>query len=262
MSTTSRAPCPVCDRGSKDTALAITTDERGTVSYCHRCRYTSAENFERRPAIVPVPTRSSEPLAWSDKAEAIWRRTAPLRGTVGAVYLEHRGCLLPPPDSDLRFLEPTDRHPPTLCARVTNAQTNRPLSLHFTRLASDGRRKAGTEQDKILLSGHRKKGGVIRLWPDECVTSGLAIAEGIESALAAAHLFTPMWSAIDAHNLAAFPIVNGIDSLMIFADHDDVGTGAAKICARRWLTMGRDVRIRRPKIRGHDAADVMRECAA
>ena len=262
MSTTKRAPCPVCDRGPKDKALAVTTDERGTVEFCHRCGFTRAENFERRPNVTPAPSRSAEPLEWSDRAEAIWRRTKPLRGTVGQTYLEYRGCLLPPPDSDLRFLEQADRRPPSLCARVTNAQTNRPLTLHFTRLATDGRGKAGTECDKLLLGGHRKKGGVVRLWPDECVTYGLGIAEGIESALGAAHLFTPVWAAIDASNLAAFPIVSGIDALTIFADHDDVGIGAAKLCARRWRDMGREVRIRMPRAKGADAADVAKGAAA
>ena len=264
MTKTKRAPCPVCDRGSRDRALAVTTDERGTVEFCHRCGFTRAANFDRRPleSIRSTPPKSAEPLEWSDRAEAIWRRTKPLRGTVGQTYLEYRGCLLPPPDSDLRFLEQADRRPPSLCARVTNAQTNRPLTLHFTRLATDGRGKAGTEQDKLLLGGHRKRGGVVRLWPDECVTYGLGIAEGIESALGAAHLFTPVWAAIDASNLAAFPIVSGIDALTIFADHDDVGIGAAKLCARRWRDMGREVRIRMPRAKGADAADVAKGAAA
>lgn len=32
-----------CNRGPKDDALAITRDERGTVSFCHRCGFTSAD---------------------------------------------------------------------------------------------------------------------------------------------------------------------------------------------------------------------------
>ena len=263
MSTT-RAPCPVCDRGPRDRALAVTTDEKGTVAYCHRCGYTKAENFERRPLepIRSASAKSSEPLEWSATAEAIWRRTLPLRGTLGQTYLEHRGCVLPPQDSDLRFLPASDRHPPTLCARVTDAVTNKPLSLHFTRLAADGRGKAGGEQDKLLLSGHRKRGGVIRLWPDEAVTCGLALAEGIESALAAAHLFQPVWAAIDAGNMAQLPVLPGIESLTIYADHDEAGIKAAKECARRWHADGREAHIRAPRAPGADAADVSREVAA
>ena len=257
MSTT-RAPCPQCNRGPKDRALAVTTDEKGTVAYCHRCGYTKAENFERRP-LEPIRTapKSTEPLEWSDRAEAIWRRTVPLRGSLGEVYLRHRGCMLPPTDSDLRFLPASDKYPPSLCAKITDAITNAPLTLHFTRLAADGRGKAGGEQDKLLLAGHRKRGGVVRLWPDECVTYGLGIAEGIESALAAAHLFTPVWAAIDASNLAQFPVLPGVDALTIFADNDPAGLAAARECARRWADAGREADLVIPTQDGRDVADVV-----
>ena len=264
MTKTTRGPCPQCNKGPKDRALSTTTDERGTVSYCHRCQYTEVHNTER-PRIEPVrsaPAKSEQPAEWSATAEGIWRRTLPLRGTLGEVYLRHRGCMLPPGDSDLRHLDPTDRHPPTLCAKITDAVTNAPLSLHFTRLASDGRGKAGGEQDKLLLAGHRKRGGVIRLWPDDCVTYGLGVAEGLESALAAAHLFQPIWACVDAGNLAALPVFAGVESLVIFADHDTAGLKAARECARRWADAGREARIRAPRVPGADAADVAKEVAA
>ena len=252
-----RAACPVCGRGPRDKAMKVTTDERGTVAYCHRCGYTECQNQDR-PHLEPVRTTTSDkPLDWSEKAEAIWRKTLPLKGSIGQTYLEHRGCMLPPADSHLRFLAASGKYSPSLCAAVTDARSGKPTSLHFTRLAADGRGKAGTEQDKLLLAGHRKKGGVIRLWPDEAVTYGLAIAEGIESALAAAHFHTPTWAAIDASNLAGFPVLNGIESLVIYADHDDVGLGAAKICARRWRESGREIRVRRPRTKGWDIADVL-----
>jgi putative DNA primase/helicase len=264
MTKTTRGPCPQCNRGPKDTALARTEDERGVVEFCHRCGYTKAENYERRP-LEPVrsaPAKSDAPLEWSDKAESIWRRTKPLRGTLGQTYLEHRGCILPPADSDLRFLPASDKYAPTLCAKITDATTNAPLSLHFTRLAADGRGKSDCEQPKLLLSGHRKRGGVIRLWPNECVTYGLGVAEGIESALAAAHLFTPIWSTVDAGNLAALPVVNGVEALTIYADNDEAGIKAARECARRWHAAGREVRIRAPRAEGKDAADLAKGVAA
>ncbi|HUN76251.1 MAG TPA: hypothetical protein VMU40_17165, partial [Steroidobacteraceae bacterium] len=96
-----RIPCPQCDRGSNDKAMIETVDERGVRRYCHRCGQTEVQNFERpsaapssvRPVTVKEPT---EPLSWSAKAEAIWRRTQPLEGTLGAQYLAHRRCMLPP----------------------------------------------------------------------------------------------------------------------------------------------------------------------
>lgn len=253
---TVRAACPVCDRGPRDKAMTVTTDERGTVSYCHRCGYSSAQNQERVPRIETAPVRSDKPLDWSDRAEAIWQRTQPLRSTVGQTYLEHRGCALPPKDSHLRFLAASDRFPPSLCAAVSDARTGKLISLHFTRLAADGRGKAGTEQDKLLLGGHRKKGGVIRLWPDISVTYGLAIAEGIETALAAARIYTPVWATVDAGNMAALPVLPGIEGLAIYADHDEAGISAAQACGRRWEAASRAVCIYRSRIPGEDMADM------
>ena len=90
---------------------------------------------------------------------------------------------------------------PALVGLVTDAITREPISLHRTWIKGNGC-KADIEKPRLLLAGHRKSGGVIRLWPDTWVTQGLALAEGIETALAAAHTFTPIWSAIDAGNLA------------------------------------------------------------
>lgn len=251
MSTTKRAPCPVCDRGPKDTALAVTTDERGVVSYCHRCGYTQAENFERRPAITPAPSSSAEPLDWSDRAEWIWRQTVSL-GELARVYLQGRGCVMPPRDGDLRFLPASDKHAPGLCARITDALTAKPISLHFTPLLPDG----SGHGERHLLKGHRKARGVVRLWPDESITRGLAVAEGLESALAAAHVFTPGWAAVDAGNLAQLPVLDGIETLTIFADHDEAGMRGATTCAQRWREAGREVRVLRARAAGADVADL------
>jgi putative DNA primase/helicase len=217
-----------------------------------------ATNVSSKPApayVAPRSTAVSEPLDWSTRAESIWRKTQSLAGTLGEVYLHHRGCVLPPRDSHLRFLSGDDHYPPSLCAAVTDIRTAQPISLHFTRLAIDGRGKAGTDKDKLLLAGHRKKGGAIRLWPDDAVTYGLVLAEGIETSLAVAHAYTPVWSAIDASNLAAFPVLAGVESLLIFADHDDAGLRAARECGRRWRDAGREVSVRASRIAGNDAAD-------
>jgi hypothetical protein len=107
-----------------------------------------------------------------------------------------------------------------------------------------------------LLKGHRKSGGVIRLWPDESVTSSLSIAEGIETALCAAHGATPIWSCIDAGNMARLPVLAGIYSLIIFADYDEAGLRAANACASRWAA-GAEVTLVQPATPGTDMADVV-----
>jgi hypothetical protein len=202
----------------------------------------------------------SEPSRWSDKAEAIWSRARPLNGNdVASKYLRRRGCMPPPEDGDLRWMPATERYQwPCMLARITDAITCEPLSLHFTYLALDGSDKAPVDKQRRLLAGHVKAGGVIRLWPDDCVTYGLAVAEGIETALAAAHGFTPIWSCIDAGNLEVFPVLTGIDAITIMADNDRTGTGreAAEACARRWHEAGREVRIVMAPNVGTDMANV------
>lgn len=257
-STTTRGPCSQCDHGPRDRALATTTDDRGSVSFCHRCGYVEYHAADRHEIRAPIRTTSrTEPLDWSTRAEAVWRRTQGLVGTLGERYLQHRGCALPPRDSHLQYLPGDGSYPPSLCAAITDIVTAQPISLHFTRLAADGCGKAGTDRDKLLLRGHRKRGGCIRLWPDECVTHGLAIAEGIETALAAAHAYTPVWATVDCAGMAAFPVLAGIGSLLIFADNDEAGRRAAGECAQRWADAGHQVRVVMPEQAGADIADVV-----
>jgi len=135
---------------------------------------------------------------------------------------------------------------------ITDAQTAEPMSLHRTVIQQNG------EKTRTYLPGHPKKGGVIRLWDDEYVTTGLAIAEGIETALSVATEFLPVWSCLDAGNLSEFPVLPGITSLTIFADHDDAGIDAAHKCADRWHKAGREVRIAMSPVPGEDANDVLR----
>jgi hypothetical protein len=86
------------------------------------------------------------------------------------------------------------------------------------------------------LANHSLKNGVIRLWPDDYVTHGLAICEGIETALSLAHGFTPVWSVIDAGHMVKFPVIRSVTCLTIGADNDKAGLDAAKQCALRWVS--------------------------
>ena len=91
------------------------------------------------------------------------------------------------------------------------------------------------------------------------MTTGLAVAEGIETALSAAIAFTPIWSTVDKDNLSKFPVLNGIEALTIFADHEPGGIAAANKCADRWLGAGREVRVWKSPVAGQDANDWVRQ---
>jgi hypothetical protein len=89
--------------------------------------------------------------------------------------------------------------------------------------------------------------GVIRLSPDDDVTLGLGICEGIEDGLAI--LFSgwrPIWVATSAGAIAKFPVLPAIESLTIFADADAAGTSAAHTCALTWGSAGREVVVEDP----------------
>jgi hypothetical protein len=209
-----------------------------------------------RPTTL-VPGTHIQRESLSEYGRELWA-SRQLIGGLALDYLEARRCRLPPPDGHLGWM-PQMRHPsgyvgPALIALVTDAVTSQPISIHRTWFVPTGN-KAAVDPARMLLKGCRKAGGVIRLWPDEAVMNGLGIAEGIESALAAAHGFTPMWSCIDAGNLAVFPVLRGIESLVIFLDADETGIEAAVKCAEHWNGAGKDVLLVSPSKIGTDIAD-------
>lgn len=102
---------------------------------------------------------------------------------------------------------------------------------------------------------------MIRLWPDEAVTLSLALSEGVESALSAAHLHTPAWAAVDAGNLADLPVLEGIETLVVFADHDAAGIKAAQKLVGRWRSAGRHAMAWMPTAERTDPNDAVKGVA-
>jgi hypothetical protein len=276
-----RAACPACDRGPKDDALAVRIEDDGAATWiCHRCNWRGGIGPERseqptRPAPArqerqPEPDRYDTLAPWGAR---LWASCPPIEpGTVAAQYLEYRRCIIPPGD-DLRWhADLEDRvsgyRGPALVALVTDILTGEPINLHRTWLAADGSGKAPIEKPRRLLKGHRSR-GIIRLWPDDEVTMGLVLGEGIETCLAAAFEgLTPVWATISAHNLAEFPVLPGIEGLTVLVDHDKpnpktgrrAGIEAALTLVQRYTDAGfdpvRDIKVILPPNEGQDAADL------
>ena len=198
----------------------------------------------------------------SDYGHELLHACRPIHGTARS-YLERRHCVIPPEGGDL-LCHPNLRHfpsgytGPALVAIVTDALTGEPISLHRTWVKPDGS-KADVDPPRMLLGGHRKQGGVIRLWSDDYLTHGLAIAEGIETALSLAHAYQPVWAAIDAGNLGALPALPGIETLLIARDNDPAGIRGAAECMRRWAIAGREVLLTTQA--QNDMNDVLMEVA-
>jgi Toprim domain len=103
-------------------------------------------------------------------------------------------------------------------------------------------RKAAVNAPKKL--GRRKgamRGAAIRLYN---ATDRLAIAEGIESALAVrAMTGWPVWSGINAGQLALIEIPPGVSEVEIWPDPDRAGMDAALTLRKRLVAAGVEVRL-------------------
>jgi putative DNA primase/helicase len=238
--------CPECAKSkprARDDALKVTVQGTAYWFSCFRCGWAGSHMGEEDASTpLPEPSRRRDmPIrpTWNSSREITL-------GTVPAIYLERRGCALPHRDGDLRWLK-DHRHPsgyvgPCLVALVTHAIAGEDLTLHRTWIAQDGSGKAQVDKPRLLWPGAPKAGGIVRLWPDAEVTGGLAIGEGIETALALARAFGTAWSTLDAGGMAALPALPGIESLTVAVDHDAAGLKAWSMVSARWVRAGREVR--------------------
>jgi putative DNA primase/helicase len=258
-----RGACPAC--GYK-TGLSVSEKAGKVVFWCASCSATGQAELARvllgaegpqgpRPAPVPDapdPTRLQA-------AMALWARGLELAPrSPGLAYLAGRR-VPPPPGAPLRYL-PDAKHPSgarfgCLLALVTDA-AGQGAALHRTFLAPGGAGKAKAEPQRMTLGNVR--GGAVRLYP---VAPRLVIAEGIETALAAAELLKlPAWAAISAGNLGdSLALPPEVREVVIAADHDPPGLAAAARAAARWKAEGRRVQIAKPEKPGTDFNDVLRE---
>ncbi|NKE45149.1 hypothetical protein HB662_10190 [Roseomonas frigidaquae] len=213
-----------------------------------------ARSGEPRPTPRPVPAppespREASPSTTLDLARRIWGEAVVAAGTPVETYLAARGLALPD-GAPLRFHHRAWRNAafgpagPAMVALMTDAETGEPCGAHVTYLRPDGGGKAAGERVKVMLG----RVGCIRLTPDPEVTMGLGLAEGIETSISVMQGFgwRPIWAATSAGAIARFPLLRGLDALTVFADADDSGLAAARRCAERWASAGREAHIAAP----------------
>lgn len=208
---------------------------------------------ERRPAPAQRPVEPDT----TDAARRLWTEAQGAPGTAAEAYLASRGLTLRP-NAPIRFHPACRRGAkrlPTMICLMTDPVTAQPCGVHRTYLQPDGGGKADG-QAKMMLG----RAGIIRLVPDDEVTLGLGIAEGIETSLAIIQRagWSPVWACGSAGAIGKFPVLAGIEALTIFADLDDKGAGiaAARQCAERWQADGKEVAIAKPP-HGQDWADAL-----
>jgi putative DNA primase/helicase len=230
-----------------------------------------AEQFIGTASQDPVPTgrRSTESRSDPDIGDAarnsrcaleIWSQAHPIADTLAVRYLAARGFHELPPtvDGDVLRFHPScpyreSRHP-CLLSLLRDIVTDTPRSIQRTALSPDGK--------KI---GRRTLGpkarAAIKLSPNADVDRRLTIGEGLETTLAGMMLgYAPAWALGDAGELAAFPVLFGVESITILVDHDRSGAGqqAALKCSARWTNDGKEVFRLVPRQAGADVNDLLK----
>ena len=232
--------------------------------------WTPKRRAEPRSAQLVQRTES---LPSDEAGTAIALRTfkeaLPVLGTLGDKYLSLRVGRRVPWPQDLRF-HPScfrnfggrrERHP-AVVALLRDIHTNAPCGIQRTFLKPDGSDRLRDSKGKAALG--RSKGACIKLSPNDEVTLGLGLGEGVETCLSMmARGWLPIWCTGGTSGLAAFPVLNGIEALTVFADSDEnqASQRAALQCIARWREAGLEARGIKPRTSGRDWNDVTRGAA-
>ncbi|MBN8507123.1 MAG: toprim domain-containing protein [Burkholderiales bacterium] len=143
---------------------------------------------------------------------------------------------------------------PAMVAPIV-ARDGHTVALHRTWLTRDGRKADVPSVRKVTAASGPLAGACIPLFQPE--RGRIGIAEGVETALAAwCASGLPTVAAYSAGNLAAWHWPAGVQRVVIFADHDAVGTDAAEKLRQLARAAGLSVSVMTPTEAGDDWCDV------
>ena len=248
--------CPLCGpsrhapENRKRRVLRIWHQRPGFASFaCARCGergYAHGNEPRRCPRtakasrqILKIDAADDDLKRRINTARSLWKTAVPLPDTLGQRYFVERRQLRIGVLGDLHHALRWHEGIGAVVALMTDPLTNKPCGIHRTFLAADG-----TKSERRMLG----RQGVVRLSPDDEVTLGLGITEGIEDGLAVLLSgWAPVWCATSAGAIERFPVLSGIECLTVHADCDNAGINAAQICVDRWVAAGREAVISYPK---------------
>jgi hypothetical protein len=210
----------------------------------------------------PVTFHATDACERTAFALRLWNEAGDPRGTIAANYLASRSITLPDDVAGgvIRFHPTLKFNGGRIGAMVSlfrDIRTNVPCGIQRTFLD-----RAGRKIERKMLG--RARGAAIKLDVDENVTLGLHVGEGVETCLAAWLAgFRPVWALGSATAIAAFPVLSGIEAIMVLGEVDDGGANqrSAQACAARWIEAGREAFVIEPQV-GGDLNDVWREVAS
>ncbi len=177
------------------------------------------------------PKQPAAPTGSSEAARRLLSMASPIKGSLAATYLRHRGITDLLDTSALRFhpncyyrgeSEDQTETWPAMIAAVTDLE-GKVTGVHRTWLARDGSGKAPVDMQRKAMGellGHAVRFGVAK--------EVMAAGEGIETVLSLRQVLPkmPMVAALSAGHLAALHFPAGLRRLYIVRDNDPAGDGA------------------------------------
>lgn len=199
-----------------------------------------------------------------DLALSIFNNGTPIAGTIAETYLIKRLGRVTDWPADLRFHPKcprgTDQKLPALVCLLRDIRTDEPRAIQRVFLQADGSDRLRDSMGKATLGPAAN--AVCKLSPDDAVTHGLGLIEGVEKGLALMSIgWAPIWVTCGTSGLSTFPVLSGVSMLTAFADGDGPGQKAALACARRWAAAGTRARVITPRAEGKDWDDALRDVA-
>jgi CHC2 zinc finger len=193
------------------------------------CSYSDALDFigDDRACEPRIPTPKPETLVNNAFALSLWAGGVDPRGTLAERYLNSRKLDLGEDvaGSVLRWHAGIG----AMLALFRNIETDEPQAVSRTFLDA-GARKVGR---KFLGPVGR---AAIKLDPDEEITSGLHVGEGVETCLTARQKgHRPAWALGSAGAISSFPVLSGVETLTFLRERCDVNERAVNECSSRWL---------------------------
>jgi hypothetical protein len=206
-----------------------------------------------------------------DRARALFDGSTLCIGTPAQTYLESREIWTPARSiDDVRYCARCPREKrvqPAIVVAMRSLVTHAIQAVQRIYLRDGG--FGSVVKDGTMMLG--PVGGAAMQLVPIVINRELHIAEGLESALSVMMMNNwPTWAMGSCGAIERLPVLDGVDRLVIWADHDRVdprtgrrpGIAAAEICRDRWCAAGRQVTARVPQREGEDPADVWRaRCA-
>jgi hypothetical protein len=182
-------------------------------------------------------------------AQDIWDDAVPVHGTWGETYLTQRGLAdvlkLDGFEHCMRYNAHTwnkadDWSYPALIFKVTCAVSDAFCGIQRVFL-NDGGMDRNRNLGKLRLGSRLDTFPVIKFTPNAVVNNHLNLSEGPENALSVFLLDEqgrPVWSAVDANGMRAFPVLPQLQAITLWPDNDRAGIGAAESCRDRYHAAG------------------------